>query len=250
MNHGTSTTAAGAPSYPAKYFDLSPTYFHWCKLTIADVHNLRQPAVFTGQDVHFYLNHPIRYVYVVGPITAIEDLSPKTAMISLDDGSGACVDVKIPRTSPTTTNIADVSILSSLGTFDILVRDTTLDIGTVAKVKATICYFRDTRQLELKRISVVKDTSEEAAAWEAAAVYKSDVLSTPWVLTDEQREEFDDKAREEVKAARVNEQRAVIKLRLQARRREEKRRKKAEHERRVEFRRQAEERLMNQGAIL
>ena len=64
-------------------------------------------------------------------------------------------------------------------------------MGTILKVKGTIAFFR-TRQIELKRVFLVKDTNEEVMYWASLAQFRRDVLAQPWVLTHAQMKAVDD----------------------------------------------------------
>lgn len=63
------------------------------------------------------------------------------------------------------TTLPNVSIISQLGTFEVVVDNQRLDIGSVVKAKGTISEFRGIKQIDLKRIWVVTTTNEEAQAW-------------------------------------------------------------------------------------
>jgi len=71
------------------------------------------------------------------------------------------------------TTVENLNIVSQIGVFDVLVDGyKRLDIGTVIKVKAVIGEFRHVKQLELKRIYVIRTTGEEMKEWaEARNVY-------------------------------------------------------------------------------
>ncbi|KAI9654448.1 MAG: hypothetical protein M1831_005414 [Alyxoria varia] len=89
-----------ASIYPAFCFKASPTYNKWVKLTAADVHALRREPGFEGQNVFFHLNHPLRYVYLCGPVVAIDFITSRYVLFTLDDSSGANVEIKIERIPP------------------------------------------------------------------------------------------------------------------------------------------------------
>ncbi|KAK4691823.1 hypothetical protein P7C71_g5261, partial [Lecanoromycetidae sp. Uapishka_2] len=78
--------------YPAYCFSLSPTYNTWARLTAADVHALHERPGFEGQKLYFHLNHPIKWVRLVGVIVAFEILPTLWIMI-LDDSSGATIEL-------------------------------------------------------------------------------------------------------------------------------------------------------------
>lgn len=56
-----------------------------------------------GQNIYFYFNHPIRFVYVVGVILAHDDY-PRRTILVLDDSSGATVEVIILKKVPPRNN--------------------------------------------------------------------------------------------------------------------------------------------------
>ncbi len=223
-----------------------------------------------GQDIFFYLNHPIRFVRIVAPIVAIDDISSALTLLTLDDGSGATVDVKITRVVPpkpnpnqntpdiitdstdnSLTTVHNLTVISQPGIFTLLVDGThALDIGTVIKVKCTISTFRYTRQLDLHRISIVRDTDAEVAAWAELAQFRRNVLLRPWHLrTEEMRRLMDERDANARRA--VEEQRRMREK--QVRRREKRVRweeKKREYEEKKERRRRKEEIMFNAGALI
>lgn len=212
-----------------------------------------------GQNIYFHLNHPIRYVCLTGVLVSIEDRLNKYTLLDLDDGSGAIITLKISRlvaevagaaTCPSNTTVSNVDVLSTLGRYNVLVDKVPLDIGTILKVKCTISVFRNVRQLELVRIWILRSTAEEIKEWEDSAKFKAEVLSKPWLLSEEQLRDFQEaemkKRRNKEEAEKVEEQRqrqeAAKKLKRVERRRE--------HEIRKEARRRKEDEIMNAGAII
>ncbi|KAF2203364.1 hypothetical protein GQ43DRAFT_390210 [Delitschia confertaspora ATCC 74209] len=245
--------------YPAYCFRASPTYHAWVKLTAVDVHALYAEPDFQGQGIYFFYNHPIRFVRLVGVVVAIDDIFSKYTILTLDDGSGATIEVKIIRLSkdeynavesPSNTHITNVNVVSDFGIFDVTIDGRLVDIGTVLKAKCTLSEFRGNKQLELKRVSIIESTNEEAKAWAETAAFKRDVLMTPWHISKRQHENI----RKEIKAERKKE--------------EEYERKKREHEARKKLRkreydeymkkwyekhereRRKEELVMNSGALI
>lgn len=174
----------------------------------------------TGQNVYFRLNHPIQYVYLCGVVVQVE-LAPgagatKFALITLDDGSGKVIEVKIPRRQtqldddavfPSNTLINNVNVWVDMAVASVHVDGKALSVGSVVRVKGIITVFRE-RQIELKRIFRVKDTNEEAAFWTSLAKWRREVLSKPWVLTHEQKTKIDDEIAEVTKQTQ---KRAVVK---------------------------------------
>ncbi|KAK3711112.1 hypothetical protein LTR37_009899 [Vermiconidia calcicola] len=187
--------------YPKPYFDASPTWFTWNSLTASDVHELREERGFEGQHVYFHLNHPIQLVRLVGLIVDIEvTKGGKYILLSLDDSSGACIEVKTEFRGvkagdhagyPSNTVVDNLDVHITFGHATVQVDKQPIDIGSVIKVKGKIDSYRQNRQLKLERIFIVKDTNAEAKAWAETAQLKRDVLSKPWVLTKQKREEID-----------------------------------------------------------
>ncbi|MCJ1432912.1 hypothetical protein MMC27_002270 [Xylographa pallens] len=188
------------PFYPAYCFSASPTFSTWAKLTAVDVHTLTTREGFEAQKIYFYLNHPIKWVRLVGVIVAF-DASDYRFTFCLDDSSGKIVEVTCPRDRTATgasTNSAHGAAIpkspvqppsSKARTLSGISIDLAgFDVGSVVKVKGGIGTFRGERQLELERITPVRTTTAEAAAWREALLFHSAVLSAPWSLTaDEQR---------------------------------------------------------------
>jgi Skp family chaperone for outer membrane proteins len=182
--------------------------------------------------LYFHLNHPIRYVRLVGVVVAIDDINLKYTVVTIDDGSGATIELKIVRIPPAERNPVDTSSLTSLdnvkvisrpGVFEVVVDNLRLDIGTVVKAKGTISEFRGIKQLNLKRIWVVSTTDEEAQSWAETAAFKQEVLSKPWHLTSAEHRQIKAKIKSEKKKLQEYERR------------------KSEHEAKKEEQRQAQE---------
>lgn len=138
-----------------------------------------------GQNVYFWLNHPIRFVYVVGLVVGITNYDQRV-IVTLDDGSGSCIEA-------TFRDLDDVVVNIGIE-FSIHVGGKLLEIGQVVKAKGTVSEFRDIRQIVLKRIALVNSTSDEVAAWTATAQFEHS-LSQPWVLTEVERSAIDAKLR-------------------------------------------------------
>lgn len=206
-----------------------------------------------GQNVYFHLNHPIQFIYLVGVIVGIEDKAGKITIIDLDDGSGACIELKLSRTpkhEAGTTTAENVFVRSDLAQYTVLAGQERIGTGTVIKAKGTITSFRDQRQLDLKRVFVVKDTNDEAAFWAAATQYKAAVLSRPWILTKSERLEIDRRLMEEDKQTRAEEQTAWLKKRADFEREAARRKKELRREERTERKRQAMVADMDAGALI
>ncbi|KAF2830811.1 hypothetical protein CC86DRAFT_283889 [Ophiobolus disseminans] len=245
--------------YPAYCFCNSPTYDTWVKITAADVQGLRTESQFQGQHLYFHLNHPVRYVRLVGVVVAIDDINTKYTVLTLDDGSGATIELKIVRIPPadknplntsSSTKLANVSVVSQFGVFEVVVDNQRLDIGTVVKAKGTISEFRGIKQLDLKRIWVVDTTDEEAQAWAEAAAFKEEVLSKPWHLTTAEHAQIKAKMKSDKKKVHEYERRKAeheVKKEEQRLAREAHL---AQREKKLEMRRRKEEVMMNAGALI
>ncbi|KAI9822086.1 MAG: hypothetical protein M1826_000546 [Phylliscum demangeonii] len=181
--------------YPAFCHPVSPTFNIWAKLTAVDVHNLDERAGYEGQHIYFHLNHPIRYVRLVGVLVAYDDYDRRCIMI-LDDSSGATIEVICPKPAAEggggqhaqgdkkknagppppvpmhAVTAPEVPDLAAAG----------ITLGSIVKVKGGIGLFRGSRQILLKRISVIRDTNEEVRCWSELAAFRADVLSKPWLV--------------------------------------------------------------------
>lgn len=232
----TTTTSSGDASspntssptltyYPAYCYSASPTWFKWVKLTCHDFHYTLHtgPSATTtrttytsaggsgpnaiNNTVHFYLNHPIQYIQLVGIVVAIEDYET-FSLFTLDDSSGATVDVvlrkpkppppvaKVPLTLPapqqrqqqqqqqdhrTTPSDADLTE-EAIQTAALLTLIPTLVIGTPLLAKGTPTTFRNTRQLHPLRLTVLPNTTSELRLVASRTAFYTITLSTPWVV--------------------------------------------------------------------
>jgi hypothetical protein len=210
----------------------------------------------TGQHLYFHLNHPIRYVRVVGVVVAIDDLFERLAVVTVDDGSGATIELKIvrtPRTGPSilsTTSKTTIPNVEISSPFEVVVDSQCLDIGTVVKAKGTITEFRGIKQLDLKRLWVVSTTNEEVQAWTETAAFKLDVLSKPWHITAQQHKQIKEKIKSDKRKVQEYERR---KAEHEAKKTEKLKEREAaikRRESRMELRRKEEEKEMNRGALI
>ena len=179
--------------YPAYCFRASPTYFAWVKLTASDIHNaLHTRRGFEGQSVYFYLNHPIQFVYLVGIVVSYEDIHEKRWLLILDDSSGATIEVTCPKLARKADGDEQVKAGAELLApgAEVCTEEqarahtlTSIDVGSIIKVKGKVGTFRDTRQIQLERIAVVTDTNAEIHFWEQRTKLKVEVLSKPWIVS-------------------------------------------------------------------
>ncbi|KAF2720162.1 hypothetical protein K431DRAFT_271170, partial [Polychaeton citri CBS 116435] len=195
--------------YSKRYFDLSPTWFAWIKLSAVDVYSLRRERGFEGQHVFFHLNYPVRYVDLIGIIVSIESVgSGRYTILQLDDSSGLLIEVKIALTlsghdgvsAPissvhSNTDVQNLRVNVSMGVVKLVVSDIAVEVGHLLRVKGEMDEFRGIRQILPKRVWVVKNTSEEVEFWRKMEAFKKDVMSSPWILEPGQRKEVDETAR-------------------------------------------------------
>lgn len=214
----------------------------------------------TGQNVYFHLNHPVRFVYLVAPVVAIQDIpNTKYLILTLDDSSGSCIDAKIECKDPckvdpdstSNTTVANLDINTPFNQdVEIKVDGQVVDIATVLKVKCTIGSFRGVKQLELKRCNIIKDTTEEVATWESMAQFKRDVLAKPWMLSAADRATLDAQLQQEALREQEEERRERRSQRAHQKREEHRAEKRKAREQEKEQKRLAAEKKFNQGALI
>lgn len=221
--------------------------------------DLHSTLLWPEQRLYFYLNHPIRYVRLVGVVVQIDDINLKYTVLTIDDGSNANIELKIVRIPPedrnagiasTKTTLKNVSVISQFGVFEVMVDGHTLDIGSVVKAKGTVSEFRGIKQLDLKRIWIVGTTDEEAQAWAETATYKKEVLSKPWYISSAEHKQIKARIKSEKKKAQDYEKRVKeyeVKKAEQSKAREAST---AQREKKLEARRRREEVMMNAGALM
>ena len=196
---------------------------------------------------------------VVGVIVAIDDVNVKYTVLTLDDGSGATIEMKIIRrvpgdqgseNAPSNTYMDNVNVISEFGVFEVMIGQQRIDIGTVIKAKGTISEFRAIKQLEMKRIWTVTTTDEEAQAWAEAATFKQQVLSVPWRLTSAEHRKIKEKIKSDKRKVKEYER---LKRDHEKKREEHRKAKElhmAQREVKLESRRRKEEAMMNAGALV
>ncbi|KIW99761.1 uncharacterized protein Z518_10689 [Rhinocladiella mackenziei CBS 650.93] len=220
--------------YPAYTFKASVTWWKWVKLTAHEIHSVLNPRppyveVTTSSipsdryDEHgrhyrddrplllFYLNHPIQFVQVVGVVVALEDYFEKFWLFTIDDSSGATIDVTCRKPEKETENNtrdggkprpgqneatlnpkADEEQRSLDPTEQQALRASmsALQIGTVVQAKGTLSAFRSVRQLTLLRLNIVPDTTHEMALISSRTQFLKSTLSKPWVVTPEEQQKL------------------------------------------------------------
>lgn len=120
--------------------------------------------------------------------------------VTLDDGSGRTINVKITRRAqdetsemefPSNTTVDELNIEVKLGLPTIFIDKHAVSVGQCVRVRGTIDAFRGNRQLDLKRIKMVTCTADESKSWAEVAQWHRDILAEPWVLTTTAQEEID-----------------------------------------------------------
>ena len=160
---------------------------------------------YVGQNIFFYLNHPIKWVRLVGVVVAF-DLLPTRFIFGLDDSSGFNIEIMCERPKGGQTIqaqdmnpdalLADQPGMPMKGctASGREVELAGIDVGAVVKAKGTIGVFRGARQLLLERIAIVRTTNAEATAWTENTAFHDDVLSKPWNLSEREQRRAKNKA--------------------------------------------------------
>jgi len=248
-----STAPADLTFYPAYCHKASPTYFQWVKLTTHDIHySLRhhegylhswitQQMCSHYRDVPqllFYKNHPIQFVQVIGIVVSLEEYFEKFWLFTIDDSSGATIDVICQK--PNKDKMAAQKYKSDTSEHekeeDTEIQNSSdqvaaeVDVGAILQVKGTITLFQrnnylnkaapfishanrtkqqvapkqeaPTRQITLQRLAVVHDTNKEVALIAARTKFYDGVLNKPWSLTKQEQGKLHRKALGEVEHKR------------------------------------------------
>ncbi|KAF3922303.1 hypothetical protein ABW20_dc0108077 [Dactylellina cionopaga] len=75
----------------------SETYKKWVKLHLADIiASLVSYPEYASELTYFFNGHPIRWVYIVGTVIAI-DVQEKKAVYTIDDGSGQTLNAVVMK---------------------------------------------------------------------------------------------------------------------------------------------------------
>ncbi len=74
-----------------------------------------------------------------------------------------------------------------------------IDVGIVLKIKGQITTFRDIKQVEVIKIDIIAGTEGEVRCWEEVLKFRREVLSRPWVVTQEEANRCAERARKEEK---------------------------------------------------
>jgi hypothetical protein len=152
----------------------------------------------------------IKYVRLTGVIVAVDEFLG-WMVYTLDDSSGINIQVtclappKPPEIEKENAGTADTATSNTKQASDpapdqIVIAEpqklispdgpnlTNIDVGSVVKVKGGIRIFREQKQIRLKVITILGDTSTEVKCWHDMIKFRTDVLSKPWVVTPEEEE--------------------------------------------------------------
>lgn len=151
---------------------------------------------------------------------------------------------------PSNTTVENVNVRVGLGVFDVLVDDVLLEVGTVVKVKCSVDQWKGMKQLELKKITIVKCTAEEIIEWKDVAKWKREILDTPWVLGAQELSKMEQKDRDDRQRQTERQRRAEEKKRAYLMKKAEREQKMKMYEEKWERRRRKEEIMMNAGALI
>jgi hypothetical protein len=153
------------------------------------------------------LNHPIRWVRIVGVVVAIDDFYGRR-VYTVDDSTGQCIEcaLAVPKTSgnkiigrdngqgkdpsrnnDSTKTTVDDQIKRDLGpaaskTPGFPYSD--IDVGMVLDVKGSVKSFRGQKQIKVQKLTRVLSTSQEVLFWDKIRDFHHDTLSHPWILND------------------------------------------------------------------
>ncbi|KAK6073430.1 DnaJ-like protein subfamily C member 9 [Seiridium cupressi] len=138
-------------------------------------------------DTFFHLNHPIRWVRVVGLVVAIDSFYGRR-VYTVDDSTGVCIEctVGLPPSTQASGERAREDVEKAAGADQNADLNANLyaaiDVGMVVDVKGNLKLFRDQKQIKIQKMQHVRSTSQEVEFWNKIRDFKSDVLSKPWVL--------------------------------------------------------------------
>ena len=224
-----------------------------------------------GQNIFFYLNHPIRFVCVVGLIVARTDVYKRT-ILTLDDSSGATIDIVVLKADPnhqtpgqqeypeeedeeeqvptTETKPQQQQQQQCQPEKELHLTNTTqatLDIsrltpGTVVKFKGTLSNFRSRMQLHLERFFPIPDTNAEMRFLSQRIRFLVEVLSVPWVLSEEEITGLHHEAEHE-------EERVELELEQEQRRRRKRVEREERDQRRIQRMWEKEEKAREKDAV-
>lgn len=202
--HTPTTENAAFEHYPLYCYHLSPTITQWCPLRACDIHELAQRRGFEGQDdTFFHLNHPIRWVRVVGVVVAVDQYYGRR-VYTIDDGSGACIEcvTTVPKTTTMTTTKKpeEAAAATTAAAAPEETKDpyADIDVGLVVDARGGLALYRQQKQIRVTRLRRLASTAAEVAFWHKIRAFAADVLARPWVVDARVRRRLEREARRDV----------------------------------------------------
>lgn len=159
----------GSEFYPPILFQYSPVYHTWVKLFVKDVYTLKVVEGFEDSPALFWLNHPIRWVHLLGVVVAVEKRE-KRDFIALDDSSGRIIELILKERQHR----------RLISTFP--EENSLLEIGMRIRVRGTFSRFRELRRISVIKLDVIDDPNLEISGWEERIRLKQEVLSKVWII--------------------------------------------------------------------
>lgn len=205
-------------------------------------------------------NHPVKWVRLTGVIVAADEFAGRR-VYTVDDSSGMCIECTAvaPPDAKSAINIPIPRHLNQLVALNKLSMDTIpntaqdkteakntaklapsvqepqipweqMDVGVVVKVKGKIGEFRATKQIEVIKIDVMNGLDAEVKCWNEIMVFRTNVLSMPWTISEEEEERCRRVKEKEMKRAKRGSREGKEKDEARRKRKEKERREKAEED--------------------
>ena len=187
--------------------------------------------------------------------------SNRFILLTLDDGSGAVIDVKIERPDTALPMRPEVKVIMNTRLDEVkiakfcadnnchdqhvMINGQLLETGDVIKAKGLLTQFKDTRQVLMKRTSLAENTDVECRFWLDYASFVASTLARPWVLSHEALQRLDREDRLEQHKASLHEQKVMIRTQ----RKKEKMKKQEAQERIREVQRQQQRSELDGNAL-
>lgn len=219
----TSTSASTlAPLLPLNLYHLSPTIQKWCALRCADIATLKTRGVYyENKPIHHYLNHPIRYIKLIGLVASIDDFL-RCRVYTIDDSSGVCIECVAllppppppskPSSSTTTTTIStstanppttQIQAPSEPSVNQPQIPWDTISECKIVRILGVMGTYMTMPRLQIVKMGVVESTDVERKWWDECAGLKDPsmgILGMEWVVSEEEIERW--KRRERRRKAR------------------------------------------------
>jgi hypothetical protein len=72
-----------------------------------------------------------------------------------------------------------------------------MDVGVVVKIKGKPNTFRDVKQVDIIKVEVMRSTEQEVRCWNEVVKFRKEVLTVPWVVSQEAEDKFRRRAERE-----------------------------------------------------